>query len=322
MEGFHAVVPRTDCPHALPDQCQGLLNISITRAKEIMENTCGHCDETYENWICLLCGAFECSRYKNGHMKDHNEATGHGFALSMVEFSCWCYNCNDYIEAPTVKRIHDTIYLAKFNEPPQHYSDDPTVLSAKVSELSSLVKGSRKITFFVGNGINMSAISVDENRPVESENQDSLFAVPSSRALPLKKMEPTVSHKALTAICALPGTTHQIVTTNWDDMLTQCGHPSQSLIQTKIRPGESVNPEILQQIAEKSAASDLYVVIGSSMRTSPANQIPDLVKKNGGKLVIVNVQNTDFDSDSSIRIWASIDSVMEKLCDSLELTIE
>ena len=58
------------------------------------------------------------------------------------------------------------------------------------------------------------------------------------------------------------------------------------------------------------------------MRTSPANQIPDLVKKNGGKLVIVNVQNTDFDSDSSIRIWASIDSVMEKLCDSLELTIE
>jgi NAD-dependent deacetylase len=46
---------------------------------------------------------------------------------------------------------------------------------------------------------------------------------------------------------------------------------------------------------QEAAKAELFIVLGSSLRVSPANYFPLDAKENGAKLVIVNMERTDFD---------------------------
>lgn len=46
--------------------------------------------------------------------------------------------------------------------------------------------------------------------------------------------------------------------------------------------------------------ADLALVLGSSLKVGPACDMPAQVGKNGGKLVIVNLQHTPFDGRASL----------------------
>ena len=46
--------------------------------------------------------------------------------------------------------------------------------------------------------------------------------------------------------------------------------------------------------------ADLALVLGSSLKVGPACDMPAQVAKNGGKLVIVNLQHTPFDGRASL----------------------
>jgi len=58
--------------------------------------------------------------------------------------------------------------------------------------------------------------------------------------------------------------------------------------------------------------------MGSSLRVTPAADMPKSTAENGGQLVIVNLQKTPLDSYASLIIHAKCDDVMrilmEKLC--------
>jgi len=41
-----------------------------------------------------------CSRYVNGHMKQHGTETGHSLVLSYADISVWCYQCDSYVHHP------------------------------------------------------------------------------------------------------------------------------------------------------------------------------------------------------------------------------
>lgn len=59
--------------------------------------------------------------------------------------------------------------------------------------------------------------------------------------------------------------------------------------------GESL-PMDAFHIAEREAEkADLFIVLGSSLTVTPANQFPLIAKDNGAKLVIVNQEPTQFD---------------------------
>ena len=70
-----------------------------------------------------------------------------------------------------------------------------------------------------------------------------------------------------------------------------CDTPScgGELKDTIINFGESLDGEILQKGFMYGALSDLHVMMGSSMRVSPANQMPLMSKMGGGKLVMINL---------------------------------
>jgi NAD-dependent SIR2 family protein deacetylase len=63
------------------------------------------------------------------------------------------------------------------------------------------------------------------------------------------------------------------------------------------------------------------LVMGSSLKVTPACDLPKLTLKNNGKLVIVNLQKTPLDNKCDIRIFAKIDTVMQRLMAELNMEI-
>lgn len=48
--------------------------------------------------------------------------------------------------------------------------------------------------------------------------------------------------------------------------------------------------------------ADLWIVLGSSLQVSPANELPVIAKRSGGKLVIVNMEPTPLDDWADLLI--------------------
>ena len=68
----------------------------------------------------------------------------------------------------------------------------------------------------------------------------------------------------------------------------------------KLRPsvilfGEMLPEEPFVMAETESEKADLFIVLGSSLSVTPANQFPLIAKRNGAKLVIINLEPTNFD---------------------------
>jgi len=70
----------------------------------------------------------------------------------------------------------------------------------------------------------------------------------------------------------------------------------------------------------QSQKADLCLALGSSLRVTPAADMPREIYKNGGKLVICNLQATPLDN-IALRLNGMINVVMEKLMNKLNLEI-
>lgn len=66
--------------------------------------------------------------------------------------------------------------------------------------------------------------------------------------------------------------------------------------------GESLPEKAFQFALEEAEKAELFIVLGSSLTVTPANQFPLIAKKTGAKLVIVNMENTDFDMYADLAI--------------------
>ncbi|WP_233879804.1 NAD-dependent protein deacylase [Virgibacillus halodenitrificans] len=59
--------------------------------------------------------------------------------------------------------------------------------------------------------------------------------------------------------------------------------------------GETLPQNAFQFALEESRKSDLFIVLGSSLSVTPANQFPLIAKEMGARLVIINREKTPFD---------------------------
>jgi len=76
-----------------------------------------------------------------------------------------------------------------------------------------------------------------------------------------------------------------------------CGGP---LKPETISFGQAMPVKETQEAYERSAASDLFIVIGSSLVVQPAASMPVTAKRNGARLVIINRDPTPCDSMADI----------------------
>jgi NAD-dependent deacetylase len=66
--------------------------------------------------------------------------------------------------------------------------------------------------------------------------------------------------------------------------------------------GEGLPQDTFQFALEETEKADLFIVLGSSLTVTPANQFPMLAKENGAKLVIVNQEPTPLDMYADLVI--------------------
>ncbi|MDR3539336.1 MAG: Sir2 family NAD-dependent protein deacetylase, partial [Acetobacteraceae bacterium] len=70
--------------------------------------------------------------------------------------------------------------------------------------------------------------------------------------------------------------------------------------------GQSMPIEAMQLAERETLLADLFIAIGSSLVVYPAAGFPELAKRNGARLVIVNLQETGMDAIADLVLRRSI----------------
>ena len=89
------------------------------------------------------------------------------------------------------------------------------------------------------------------------------------------------------------------------------------MIDTIINFNENLRESDLDLGFGHSNVADLHLVMGSSLRVTPAADMPLQTFEKGGKLVIVNLQKTPLDGAASLVINGKCDEVMKLLMQKL-----
>ncbi|CAF1186618.1 unnamed protein product [Adineta steineri] len=90
---------------------------------------------------------------------------------------------------------------------------------------------------------------------------------------------------------------------------------------TTVAFSQSMPDICLDRATKESKKCDLSLCMGTSMRVSPACELPCMNLKSGQKMVIVNLQKTPYDNECELRIFARCDEVMTMVMKELNLTI-
>ncbi|UJR31024.1 hypothetical protein I4U23_018533 [Adineta vaga] len=86
---------------------------------------------------------------------------------------------------------------------------------------------------------------------------------------------------------------------------------------------EDALPEPALKLSEEHCAkADLCLCLGTSLQIRPCRDLPRKTKKNGGKVVIVNLQKTSMDSIATLVIHERCDRVMKFILGKLNLDFE
>jgi len=110
-EGF-AVNVSTKCPHA-----EKKFNTNILNKMHSFPGTCSSCKSPQELWFCLSCGEISCGRHVNGHALSHYQSNQHPITISFEDLSCWCYDCDDYIDHKSLRPALFLLHQLKFGNP-------------------------------------------------------------------------------------------------------------------------------------------------------------------------------------------------------------
>lgn len=65
--------------------------------------------------------------------------------------------------------------------------------------------------------------------------------------------------------------------------------------------------------------ADLCIAMGSSLRVSPACDMPKSTAENGGNLVLINLQKTPIDNFAALCIYGKCDEIMVALMKKMNL---
>ena len=74
--------------------------------------------------------------------------------------------------------------------------------------------------------------------------------------------------------------------------------------------GQAMPEEPMRRAREETMAADLFIVLGSSLVVFPAAGFPEIAKRNGAQLAIVNMQDTPLDGIADLVVHDAIGAVM------------
>eukprot|EP00871_Galdieria_phlegrea_P003354 jgi/Galph1/4019/GphlegSOOS_G2657.1 len=165
-EGLFVVEPKYDCPHVQILNCHPGLFAEQVPAK-YYGSTCEVCGEKEENWVCLVCAHLLCSRYVQGHMKQHfmdNEE--HAVSLSLLDLSLWCFICDSYVSSNEMEAtLIDSFHRFKFGEPLPRRADAVSAGPSGSTQADSLQAEEIASKF-------ETSLTLEESSTIETSNVD------------------------------------------------------------------------------------------------------------------------------------------------------
>ena len=102
------------------------------------------------------------------------------------------------------------------------------------------------------------------------------------------------------------------------DAAPRCGHCDGPLKPAVILFGEALPPGVLARATVAVEQSDLLFVVGSSLEVEPAASLPELARRAGARLVVVNREPTRLDDSVDAVVRGEIGDVLPKLVRSPE----
>ena len=82
--------------------------------------------------------------------------------------------------------------------------------------------------------------------------------------------------------------------------------------------GEPLPQDVLEEAAQRSSNSDLFIVIGSTLVVYPAAYMPIYAVQAGAKLVIINLSSTPMDGEATVLIRARAGEAMSIIVEKVK----
>ena len=77
--------------------------------------------------------------------------------------------------------------------------------------------------------------------------------------------------------------------------------------------GQALDPSDLRRAVDASLGCDLFMVLGSTLLVRPAARFPDLARRNGARIAVVNREPTPLDGEADLVIRGDIGDVLDPL---------
>uniref|UniRef100_A0A0R3RG13 protein acetyllysine N-acetyltransferase n=1 Tax=Elaeophora elaphi TaxID=1147741 RepID=A0A0R3RG13_9BILA len=103
---------------------------------------------------------------------------------------------------------------------------------------------------------------------------------------------------------------------------TNSGRPCRGMLHDVCLDWEDPLPEEdLRTANEFARNADLSICLGTTLQITPAGDLPLLAKKNGGKMVIINLSKTKHDRKADLIINGRVDDVMRMLMIAMDISV-
>ncbi|MFX1340824.1 MAG: NAD-dependent deacetylase [Promethearchaeota archaeon] len=94
------------------------------------------------------------------------------------------------------------------------------------------------------------------------------------------------------------------------------------LISSIVNFGDPLPQDELEESMRRSARSDVFFVIGSSLVVYPAAYMPGIAQQNGSKLILLNQGETPYDNIADIRFSDSIAEVLPSIVEKVKILMK
>jgi hypothetical protein len=101
----------------------------------------------------------------------------------------------------------------------------------------------------------------------------------------------------------------------------KCTKCQSTLFDSIINFGEDLPEHELRTSFEHAEQADVCLVLGSSLRVTPAAEVPKIVGEHAGKLAIGNLQSTPLARLAQLNVHAMCDDIMKRVMHKLDMPI-
>mmetsp|Transcript_70939 Transcript_70939/g.132685 ORF Transcript_70939/g.132685 Transcript_70939/m.132685 type:complete len:566 (-) Transcript_70939:169-1866(-) len=268
------------------------------------------------------------SASSSSHMDVEPQA---GASMQASMEACHGRHGNPSWASPRVARACDEEARPGYKTKKAHeYLDVEDVLKAKIAALAGLIRRSKNCVAYTGAGISTaSGISDYATKASNSVASEGVQKVSHWMA------KPTLAHRALVRLHELGHLKHW-VQQNHDGLPQKAGFPQEHINEIHGAWYDPSNPvvamsgtlrtDLMESLLQWEASCDLCLAFGTSMVGMNSDRMAISAAQrakagNGLGTVIVALQQTQYDSSASLRIYAPIDRVMEMLAAEMQFDI-